>query len=186
MESAIEAAVQNHIQQRAAEIEEQAAEQANAAWEKLNELNEEAETLQQSLAAQKRTAQKEIAELHRQFEESTANDRRELAASTKQLDEDKELFETHVRPVAERLTSARDDILNQFVTLSPLLTRVGIANGTLAHKTTASQDHFHLKHGRANQLTTQSALLRRDFGQPSSNGCRPSRADKPSSFICVS
>lgn len=148
IDKGIQARAEQHIEERAASLQAEVAAKIGRVREELHQLESQRTALEQSLVAGRQRVDREIEE-HRASRLADLDRRREeLIAQERKLEEQRQVIRQHLEAVTTRFTDARDEVLNQFLELVPLLTQagiVGMSGGSAAEGNAAPKSRADLR-----------------------------------------
>lgn len=126
IDKAVAAEVEKRVDAQAAQIDARAK-------ERIKDLSTQLENLRADYAAEKEKFDAEKARRHKALDEELAAKKeaaeQELKAKREELSQQEELISQSLEAVAERLSSDRTGVLNDFLALEPLLRRLGLGGG---------------------------------------------------------
>lgn len=122
----IDERVSQHIDERAATLQADVAARIDSVRKQLSKLEKERASLEQALQTDKLRVEREVEE-HRQARLAEIEERsRRLEEKERRLADQQQIISQHLETVTSRFTEARDEVLNQFLELVPLLARTDI------------------------------------------------------------
>ncbi|SHF11805.1 hypothetical protein SAMN05444279_11794 [Ruegeria intermedia] len=123
IDKAVAAEVEKRVDAQAAQIDARAK-------ERIKDLSTQLENLRADYAAEKEKFDSEKARRHKALDEELAAKKKaaeqELKAKREELSQQEELISRRLEAVAERLSSDRTGVLNDFLAIEPLLRRLGL------------------------------------------------------------
>jgi hypothetical protein len=126
----LEQAREEHVEKQAAVLRTQAEEQVAALRKELVALEKRKEAAADEVEALRRQRladlEKEVQQKQREFEAACQKERERLESQGRELDRQRELMSKNLAKVAAELTDKRDELVNQFLAISPLLSQLNL------------------------------------------------------------
>jgi hypothetical protein len=119
----VEQAVRAEIEKRRDEIETIASKTLGELAVRQKSLQDEADTLEEQIAARSAAAADDLDKDRRRFQREMAEERNRLFAARQELKKQSEKFHEVVAPIVERMESSRTELIQEFLAIEPLLRR---------------------------------------------------------------
>jgi hypothetical protein len=130
LKRAQEQAAQEHVEKHAALLQTRAEERVAALRKELVALEKRKETVADEVEALRRDqlagVEAELEAKRREFDVSLQKEREKLEGQARELDRQRELLSKNLAEVSDRLAKNRDDLVNQFLAISPLLSQLNL------------------------------------------------------------
>ncbi len=125
-----EQAAQEHVEKHAALLQTRAEERVTALRKELVALEKRKETMADEVEAVRRDrltgVEADLEARRREFEVSLQKERDKLEGQARELDRQRELLSKNLAEVSDRMAKNRDDLVNQFLAISPLLSQLNL------------------------------------------------------------
>ncbi len=131
---AIDERVEKHIAENAAKLQSEVNKKVAETRTELEKLNKERNSIQSELqnlrARKKKELENELAKRQDEFEKELTKRDESAKKQLAELKRQENVLSNNLEKVAARLAEQSDDVVNQFLTIAPLLSRFGLLPGT--------------------------------------------------------
>lgn len=132
IQEGIEARAQRYVEERAAELQGTVANRIQAKREELEALEKQRLTLETELTARRQVFERELQRLREESDAELERERRSFQSQQEKLANQRNAIQTHLEAVTVRFSEEREQVVNQFLELLPLLQRTNVLGSTVA------------------------------------------------------
>ena len=134
VQNSIEKRAEEYVNQRSSELRARVEEQVKERRSELEALVEKCSVQEEELRTQREREMKEIQKAREEARIATAKETASLAEQQKALDEQRRIVSDTMTRAAESLRNEQDQVVQQFLTLSPLFKELGVMRPTEDHQ----------------------------------------------------
>ena len=149
IQKAIQKRTEQYVEERKAALQAQIDEGVSIKREELRKVEAELAGIQARLQKEEESGrsrlEEELASKRKRAEEDIAAKRERIETERKELDRQQKALQVNLEQVTKKLRDAGDDVVNQFLTIAPLLGLLGLPDGRAIHSETSAHDHVETK-----------------------------------------